>query len=190
MLLDSLKEEENENHGDDELLKIINEIAFKSASEWTLDRNSSSPKPPSIGKIQKDKLNCKERTSRLLQRPEKEALQCRANSLKRAIHSILSHSEDRPKREKKKNLTLDVENFKMNLSSSSDASPCASPLPVSQNSIMTPSLLNARLTCISPLPDLRRDSMDENFLNTLSIPVPRQFADDGSRRNSGVPPEE
>lgn len=43
----------------------------------------------------------------------------------------------------------------------------------------------SRLTCISPLPDTRRDSVDENFFNSINLPAPRQFAD--SRRSSGVP---
>ena len=117
-----------------------------------------------------------------MKRSEKEAVQCRASSLKRIIHSIIEHCDAKNKSEG---------NFrKMSLkatpkyvpTSSSETSPCTSPLPVPQPS--NPSA--ARLTCISPLPDMRRDSVDENFFNSLSIPVPRQFADE-SRRNSGVP---
>lgn len=139
----------------------------------------------SFGKTEKDKINTKERTSRLMKRCEREAVQCRANSLKRIIHNIIEHVDAKNKSEG---------NFrKMSLratprfipTSSSETSPCTSPLP------MPPTASNlataaARLTCISPLPDVRRESVDENFLNTLSIPVPRQFADE-SRRNSGVP---
>lgn len=84
--------------------------------------------------------------------------------------------------------------------SSSDNTPCTSPSQHHQHhqqqqqyhnippiNIISPSVSSTRLTCISPLPDLRRDSMDENFLNTLNIPVPKQFADGSSRRSSGVP---
>lgn len=40
---------------------------------------------------------------------------------------------------------------------------------------------------LSPLPDQRRGSMDEYFFNSLSLPVPKQFADAASRRSSGAP---
>lgn len=42
-----------------------------------------------------------------------------------------------------------------------------------------------RLSCLSPLPDQRRDSSSEDFF--FNLPVPKQFADNGSRRSSGVP---
>lgn len=137
----------------------------------------------SFGKNEKDKINTKERTSRSMKRSEKEAVHCRANSLKRVILNVIEHVDAKNKSEG---------NFrKMSLrarfipTSSSETSPCTSPLPMpSANNLATSA---TRLTCISPLPDVRRESVDENFLNTLSIPVPRQFADDGSRRNSGVP---
>lgn len=44
-----------------------------------------------------------------------------------------------------------------------------------------------RLSCLSPLPDQRRDSSGEDFF--FNLPVPKQFADNGSRRSSGVQPE-
>jgi diacylglycerol kinase (ATP) len=116
-----------------------------------------------------------------MKRSEKEAVHCRANSLKRNILIVIEHVDAKYKSEG---------NFrKMSLktrfipTSSSETSPCTSPFPMPP----TINLANTRLTCISPLPDVRRESVDENFLSTLSIPVPRQFADDGSRRNSGVP---
>lgn len=40
---------------------------------------------------------------------------------------------------------------------------------------------------LSPLPDQRRGSMDDYFFNSLSLPVPKQFADAASRRSSGAP---
>lgn len=60
-------------------------------------------------------------------------------------------------------------------------------LPPPPTGMMSPSVSTSRLTCISPLPDMRRDSMDEHFFSTLNLPVPKQFADGGSRRSSGVP---
>lgn len=44
-----------------------------------------------------------------------------------------------------------------------------------------------RLSCLSPLPDQRRDSSGEDFF--FNLPVPKQFADNGSRRSSGVQPD-
>ena len=118
-----------------------------------------------------------------MKRSEKEAVQCRASSLKRIIHSIIEYIDAKTKNEGKfRKMSLKA-TPKFIPTSSSETSPCTSPLPVSSSHHFPPS---TRLTCISPLPDIRRDSVDENFLNTLSIPVPRQFADE-SRRNSGAP---
>jgi diacylglycerol kinase (ATP) len=211
MLLDTLKDEESGAHIGDDLLKTMEEIAFRSATErrektpekW-VEKNlllfenkiqtfifllcivtKSEPRKRrfSFGKTEKDKINTKERTSRLMKRSEKEAVQCRANSLKRIIHNIIEHVDAKNKSEGKfRKMSLRA-NQRFIPTSSSETSPCTSPLPMPSANFATSS---ARLTCISPLPDIRRDSVDENFLNTLSIPVPRQFADD-SRRNSGVP---
>lgn len=71
--------------------------------------------------------------------------------------------------------------------SSSENSPCTSPHPIPPINVISPSHSSTGLTCISPLPDLRRDSLDEYFFNSLNIPVPKQFADGSSRRSSGVP---
>jgi diacylglycerol kinase (ATP) len=144
---------------------------------------SDAQKKP-IGKTEKDKLNKQERTSRMIQRSEKEAFQCRANSLRRAIRTVLKHTDDIRKFEAIKRSP--ARSYKINIPSSTENSPCPSPLPVPEINLMSPSFSTPRLSCISPFPDIRRESVDENFLNTLSIPVPRQFADE-SRRNSGVP---
>jgi hypothetical protein len=53
----------------------------------------------SFGKSEKDKINTKERTSRLMKRSEREAVQCRANSLKRIIHMIIEHVDAKNKSE-------------------------------------------------------------------------------------------
>lgn len=148
-----------------------------------MEQNSEQKTKP-IGKTEKDKLNKQERSSRMMQRTEKEAFQCRANSLKRAIRSVVKHSDDKQKAESMRRSP--GRNFKINIPSSQESSPCPSPLPIPPINLISPSCSTTRLTCISPFPDIRRESVDENFLNTLSIPVPRQFADE-SRRNSGVP---
>lgn len=57
--------------------------------------------------------------------------------------------------------------------SSGESSPCPSPSPT-----MT------RLTAISPLPDLRRDSTCDESESVLNLPVPSEFADGSSRRSS------
>lgn len=69
-----------------------------------------------------------------------------------------------------------------------DSTPCSSPLPVPPINIVSPAVSMTRLHCISPLPDQRRDSTPEDyFFSSLNLPVPKQFADNGSRRSSGVP---
>ena len=142
----------------------------------------------SIEKNEKDQLNFKERrNSRSLRGTEREALQSRANSVKRAMYNVVEHSEPgRPKRYQRRLSVTPFEALKIPTTTSSDSTPCTSPLPIIPPiNIISPTMETSRLTCISPLPDTRRESMDEHFFNTISLPVPRQFAD--SRRSSGVP---
>ncbi|XP_013118347.1 diacylglycerol kinase eta isoform X3 [Stomoxys calcitrans] len=191
MLLDALKEEETGSHNGDDLLSTINSIIAKSApNSPILTASSSSLLNPniSIEKNEKDQLNLKERrNSRSLRGNEREALQSRANSVKRAMYNVVEHSEPgRPKRYQRRLSVTPFEALKIPTTTSSDSTPCTSPLPIIPPiNIISPTMESSRLTCISPLPDTRRESMDEHFFNTISLPVPRQFAD--SRRSSGVP---
>lgn len=172
MLLESLRDEYSGALEGDELMRMLNEIAEKSTiNEQSVELKSS------IGKTEKDKLNTKE------QRSMREALQCRANSLKRAMHNVMEHSKLIDTQQKR--YSVQVDNLCVFTSSSSEVSPWSSPVP--PINILSPSVSTTHLTCISPLPDLRRDSMDDYFFNSLNIPVPKQFADGGSRRSSGVP---
>lgn len=181
MLLETLKEETEGIHAGDELMKTLNEIAQNSASEGPMmDPTLKS----SIEKTEKDKLNTKERrSSRSVRFQEKEALQCRSSSVKRAMHNILEHSKQLKPRPDKR-YSMQVDNLCVFTSSSSDTSPWSSPVP--PINIISPSVSTTQLTCLSPLPDLRRDSMDDYFFSSLNIPAPKQFADN-SRRSSGVP---
>ncbi|XP_052868545.1 diacylglycerol kinase eta [Anopheles cruzii] len=179
MLLDTLKDEEAGLHGDDELFRTLKEIAQKSASERPIDTKT-------IEKNEKDKLNSKERISRLDRRSEKEAVLCRASSLKRAIHDVLELSEKSMPYAPQKRLSVPMNTLRAT-ASSSENSTSASPATLPPPGTISPSVSTSRLTCISPLPDMRRDSMDEHFFSTLNLPVPKQFADGGSRRSSGVP---
>lgn len=102
------------------------------------------------------------------------------------MYNVVEHSEPgRPKRYQRRLSVTPFEALKIPTNTSSDSTPCTSPLPIIPPiNIISPTMETSRLTCISPLPDTRRESMDD-FFNTISIPVPRQFAD--SRRSSGVP---
>lgn len=180
--METLKEEDHGALAGDDLMKTLNEIAQKSATERPLMDSDAIFHSP-IEKYEKDKLNTKERrSSRLLQFSEKEALQCRANSLKRAMNNIADYS----KQLRDKRYSMQCDNVCVFTSSSSDTSPWSSPVP--PINIISPSVSTTQLTCLSPLPDLRFDSVDEYFFNSLNLPVPKQFAD--SRRSSGVPEEE
>ncbi|XP_046804987.1 diacylglycerol kinase eta isoform X7 [Lucilia cuprina] len=191
MLLDALKEEENGSHSGDDLFATISSIIAKSApSSPVPSASSTSLLNPniSIEKNEKDQLNLQERrNSRSLRGNEREALQSRANSVKRAMYNVVEHSEPgRPKRYQRRLSVTPFEALKIPTTTSSDSTPCTSPLPIIPPiNIISPTMETSRLTCISPLPDTRRESMDEHFFNTISLPVPRQFAD--SRRSSGVP---
>ncbi|XP_049317688.1 diacylglycerol kinase eta isoform X7 [Bactrocera dorsalis] len=194
MLLEALREEETGAHAGDDLLTTISSIISKSAAASptasTTPSTSASLLNPniSIEKDEKDQFNTNERrNSRSLQSTERESLQCRANSVKRAMYNVIEHSEPgRPKRYQRKLSITPFEALKLPTNASGESTPCSSPLPIIPPiNIISPTMETSRLTCISPLPDTRRDSVDENFFNAISIPVPRQFAD--SRRSSGVP---
>ncbi|XP_049305462.1 diacylglycerol kinase eta-like [Bactrocera dorsalis] len=182
MLLEALREEETGAHSGDDLLTkisgIISESAAASPNASTTPSTSASLLNPniSIEKDGKDQFNTNERRNRRsLQSTERESLQCRANSVKRAMYDVIDHSEPgRPKRYQRKLSITPFEALKLPTNASGESIPCSSP-----------TMETSRQTCISPLPDTRRDSVDENFFNAISIPVPRQFAD--SRRSSGAP---
>ncbi|XP_022220052.2 diacylglycerol kinase eta isoform X5 [Drosophila obscura] len=187
MLLDALQEEEMGAHSGDDLIATIRSLIARSIAS-TSGANPSLLNPNiSIEKNEKDQINSKERrNSRSLRSSEKEALQCRANSVKRAIYNVVEHSEPgRPKRYQRKLSITPFESLKLPTNTSGDSTPCGSPLPIIPPiNIISPTMETSRLTCISPLPDTRRDSVDESFFNSINLPAPRQFAD--SRRSSGV----
>lgn len=195
MLLDALKEENNMTQGSDDLAQTLNDISnqhgFQASDPPAVSNNTTKP---SIAKTEKDKFNAKERrNSRYYVRSgDKEAIQCRANSLKRAINTVLEHSglyDHKPKhgyvRDRKHSLAS------INIPSSPKSSSIAPP-PIN---IISPSTSESQLadsttdvlSALSPLPDQRRSSMDEYFFGSVSLPVPKQFADAASRRSSGIP---
>jgi diacylglycerol kinase (ATP) len=102
-------------------------------------------------------------------------VQNRASSLRRIITDIIEECDTKTAKCEEK--ITSKSNVRFVPTSSSENSPCASPSLITS---ATP-----YISCISPLPDVRRESFDEVFMNTLAIPVPRQFADE-SRRNSRV----
>lgn len=72
--------------------------------------------------------------------------------------------------------------------SSTEASPSLSPLILSHFSSPDLTPFSDRLTAISPLPDMRRDSGCSEDL--LTLPVPVEFADEEARRRSLIPSED
>ncbi|KRF78929.1 uncharacterized protein Dvir_GJ10956, isoform C [Drosophila virilis] len=187
MLLDALQEEEMGAHSGDDLVATIRSLISRGVSSTMSARPSFLPNI-SIEKTEKDNINTNERrNSRSLRSSEKEALQSRANSVKRAIYNVVEHSEPgRPKRYQRKLSITPFEALKIPINNSGESTPCSSPLPIIPPiNIISPTMETSRLTCISPLPDTRRDSVDETFFNSINLPAPRQFAD--SRRSSGVP---
>lgn len=179
MLLEAINDEKNEALSGDELMKTLHEIAQKGTEQ--------QKQSPLIGKSVKDQLNANEqRSNRSMMFSEREALHARANSLKRAMHNVAEHSMLIDSQQKRFSV---VENsYVVTSTSSESSSPWASATPVVPPiNIVLPSVSTTHLTCLSPLPDLRRDSMDDYFFNSLNLPVPMQFADGSSRRSSGVP---
>ncbi|XP_071052733.1 diacylglycerol kinase eta isoform X3 [Onthophagus taurus] len=132
------------------------------------------------------------RTSRFMER-EKDALIMRANSLKRAIRSLVEHTEkavDAQNRLKNDEtsikITLDSmekEHQKMDslkVLSTIDSASISDVSSTTSNS----SILTTRLVNISPIPDVRRESTCEDCPDFLNVPAPPDFAD--SRRPSQI----
>lgn len=142
-------------------------------------------------------------------------LMCRANSVKRAMRNVMEHTklvdnqQKRSTQHKQPQTTNHSVAFSTNAaagghsgnsnhsgsgdhlcvitSSSSETTPWSSPVPPPSINLQSPAVSTTHLTCLSPLPDLRRDSMDEYFFNSLAdLPVPKEFAD--SRRGSANVP--
>uniref|UniRef100_A0AAR5PEH3 Diacylglycerol kinase n=1 Tax=Dendroctonus ponderosae TaxID=77166 RepID=A0AAR5PEH3_DENPD len=169
-------------------------------SEISFDRGKSEKCEKELSNINFRKHR---RTSRFVER-EKDALNNRANSLKKALRNLVQHTEqvfeDRIRTESEVpavriSLSNDIEKSpssgrsmtKMDSLkvastiesvSSSEGSSCPSP---------TGSVVTARLVNISPIPDIRRDSvatMGNEDPDLLTLPVPPDFAD--SRRSSRI----
>lgn len=208
MLLDALKEENSNGQENEEITRTLNDI-----SSQTLIETGSPPLPtpapsttssgsvkPSIAKTEKDKFNAKERRNSkyYVRTGDKEAIQCRANSLKRAINSVMEYSglyDHKPKHGYVRDRKLSLANLNIPSSLGSTdilTSPRTPPPPIN---IISPSTSETCLTdtvgdvvsTLSPVLDERRISMDEYFFNSVNLPVPKQFADAASRRSSGVP---
>lgn len=152
-------------------------------------------------KTEKDKYNSKERRNSryYVRNADKEAIQLRANSLKRAINTVMEHSglyDHKPKHGSRKH-SLAALNIPTNINQSSCLNESQTTPPPSiiiepnntqaHATITTTSNDGTVITNLSPLPDQRRSSMDEYFFNSVNLPVPKQFADAASRRSSGVP---
>lgn len=192
LLLQTLTSEQVDAHMFDDTSSTKTSRHDDTDSEMSFDKTKTE-------KCEKDLSNINfrkhRRTSRFVER-EKDALINRANSLKRAIRSLVEHTEQVVDEQNRQD-GVSVPTVKISLSSeldkcetkmdslkvatdtadtTSDISSCPSP---------TCSILTARLANISPMPDVRRDSAVEDS-DLLTLPVPPDFAD--SRRSSQVQP--
>ncbi|XP_034232119.1 diacylglycerol kinase eta isoform X2 [Thrips palmi] len=105
---------------------------------------------------------------------KRQQLLLRSNSLKKAVRKLVELTEQAVDDQSKHTTKPPMDTLKVHhgtdSGSSSDGSRCPSP-----------ALLGSRLTALSPLPDLRRDSGGEDL---FPIPVPKEFAD--RRRSSAM----
>lgn len=142
-------------------------------------------------KTDKDKFNSKERrNSRYFVRSgDKETIQCRVNSLRRAVNTVMEHSGlyDQKSRRGSRKYSITNLNIPENISAKSDAQ-LTPPLIIEPTGVFNDAEAGdgASITNLSPLPEQRRTSMDEFFFSSVNLPVPRQFADTSSRRSSGI----
>lgn len=105
MLLDALSEEEQGLYGEDDILATIRESVRRESVAETKVREKGE-----CEKNEKDQYNKKERRSRQMNN-DREALQYRANSLKRAIRNIVKHSENNKPRVSRR-LSTQVDSLK------------------------------------------------------------------------------
>ncbi|GJQ87045.1 hypothetical protein Trydic_g6804 [Trypoxylus dichotomus] len=133
------------------------------------------------------------RTSRFMER-EKDALIMRANSLKRAIRSLVEHTEQAVDEQSRQAASMPTVKISLSTDLSSDdqrmdslkvmttietSDVSSTPSTASNSSILTTRLVN-----ISPIPDIRRESTCDECPDFLNLPVPPDFAD--SRRPSQI----
>lgn len=214
MLLEALKEENMMGQANGELSRTLDDMTQQNNSFGEILKvaasNGTVTPPPVVTerrfsfsfkgsnvKTEKDKYNTKERrNSRYYVRTgDKEAIQTRANNLKAAINTVMEQSglyDHKPRHGSRKH-SLAALNIPANISSTNESQTTPPPSiiePPSSSSSNQNHLTAAdetNVSNLSPLPDLRRSSMDEYFFNAVSLPVPKQFADAASRRSSGVP---
>ncbi|XP_044743893.1 diacylglycerol kinase eta [Chrysoperla carnea] len=179
-------------------------IEIESNNDLLTVTKSSSPNGSSYDtlEITKDKdeknvNNFKESRRARRKTMQKEALVSRANSLKRAIRNLVSHTEqvvdeqhflqkmDTSNIERKNSKCMDTLKVlpTIDSGSSGEPSPCTTPSP-NLSSSNSQTLISNRLISISPLPDIHRDSVCEESDTLLTLPVPPDFAD--SRRSSEI----
>lgn len=123
-------------------------------------------------KIEKDQLNVKQRTKRLIRKSERDILQSRASNLKRAMNNCIDWQDLNIKPTRRFSL-------REPRLTSTTTTPCGSPQPTPPSK---PTFLkfNDNLGNFSPLPDVKNFLDVENIWKTVSLSV----TDDGSRRNS------
>lgn len=201
MLLETLKEENAHSNTSDDLTKTLNEISGMSESNHLIAAavatiNNSPTKMDqtrraSIAKTDKDKYNTKERRNSryFVRNGDKEEIQLRANSLKRALSTVVEASGIYDHKSRSRKHSLVALNIPANIESAANSSP-VSPPPIniiSPSSSITHLTLSDVDTILLSYPEQRRSSMDETFLHSINLPVPKQFADASSRRSSGIP---
>ncbi|KAF5295424.1 hypothetical protein FQA39_LY13085 [Lamprigera yunnana] len=182
----------------------VTRLEFDDDSHKTSKEDTESEISFDKAKVEKELSNFNfrkhRRTSRFVER-EKEALLMRANSFKRAIRSLVEHTEQAVDDQNRQTLltttsievsvTSEVDKTDnenkvdslrvlptIEMGSSTDISLCPSP------SSQTSSVITARLATLSPMPDLRRDSTCDDPELMQTLPVPPDFAD--SRRASQI----
>lgn len=214
MLLDALKEENMLGSANGEATRTLNDMtqlnnSFGEIVKVAVEAEAVETPPPTVTerrlsfsfkgsnvKTEKDKFNTKERRNSkyYVRNADKEAIQTRANSLKLAINTVMEHSglyDHKPRHGARKH-SLAALNIPANLSSTNEQSQTTPPPSIIEpsSSSTNQNHLTAdetNVSNLSPLPDQRRSSMDDYFFNSVSLPVPKQFADAASRRSSGVP---
>ncbi|XP_026466696.1 diacylglycerol kinase eta-like [Ctenocephalides felis] len=173
----------------DMLIETLNNEEVGSVSLSNTTRGGSGDvEKGAMDKKEKEHLNLTERRARSDSFIEREALHCRADSLKRAMRNVMQHTEIETYRSRstQQNSTKTTKTTDRHRTTARPRPGSITPTTLASN-LLSADVVPApgeRLTSISPLPDQRRDSNISTGFDHLvaTLPVPQEFAD--SRRSS------
>ncbi|CAD7093077.1 unnamed protein product [Hermetia illucens] len=151
MLLDDLKNEEATEYGSDNLLQLLSGIVRHETPNAVGESSGPSGEDITLETVERQEANANIcRNSRILYSNARDALQNRADSVKRAIYDVIDYSEQPQRYQHELSLTL-YETLNIPISPS-DTPPCLSRFSIPPLDIISSSASAASSAHITPLP--------------------------------------